>query len=245
MSAPLMRVPVRDCVFLERLNRFVAEVLVEGRVERVHITNTGRLEELLVKGRRCKVAGINGRRLRYRLVALEDRGGYAVIDTRTQSKAFEAAVERGLLCFFYGCRIAGREPRVGEGRLDYVLDCNGSRVLVETKSAVLRGPSGEAMYPDCPTRRGVRHVRELVRLMKSGVRVAVVFIAAFPGARCFKPFREGDPQLYDVLTNALAMGLEVRALGIYMDNSGTIYLEKPCLDLCEDWISKAVAGAKG
>ena len=245
MSTPLIRVPVRDCVFLERLNRFVAEVLVEGRVERVHITNTGRLEELLVKGRRCKVAGISGRKLRFRLVALEDRGGYAVIDTRTQSRAFEAAVERGLLCFFHGCRIAGREPRIGEGRLDYVLECNGDRVMVETKSAVLRGPSGEAMYPDCPTKRGVRHVRELVRLMKSGVRVAIVFIAAFPGARCFKPFREGDPQLYDVLTNALAIGLEVKSLGIYMDNSGIVYLEKPCLDLCKDWVSEAAARVKG
>ncbi|MCE4620566.1 MAG: DNA/RNA nuclease SfsA [Desulfurococcales archaeon] len=241
MSTLLIRVPVRDCVFLERLNRFVAKILVEGRVDLAHITNTGRLEELLVRGRRCKIAEINGKRLRYRLVALEDKGGYAVIDTRTQSRAFEEAVERGLLCFFHDCRIAGREPRVGEGRLDYVLECNSGRVLVETKSAVLRGPSGEAMYPDCPTKRGVRHVRELVRLMGSGVRVAIVFIAAFPGARCFKPFREGDPQLYEVLTNALSMGLEVRALGIYMDDSGDIYLEKPCLDLCEDWVAEAVS----
>ena len=239
MSAPLIQLPVRDCVFLERLNRFVAEVLIDGRVERAHITNTGRLKELLVKGRRCKVTGINGRRLRYRLVALEDRDGYAVIDTRTQSRAFEAAVERELLCFFHGCRIAGKEPSVGRGRLDYVLDCNGSRVLVETKSAVLRGSSGEAMYPDCPTRRGVRHVRELIRLKNGGARVAIVFIAAFPGARCFKPFREGDPQLYDELTKALAGGLEVKALGIYMNNSGIVYLEKPCLKLCDDWVSEA------
>ena len=202
----------------------------------VHITNTGRLEEFLAEGRKCKIIKINGKKLKYRLVGIEDRGGYAIIDTRTQSLAFEAAVDRGSLCFFHNCRVKLREPKISRGRLDYVLTCPNGEVIVETKSAVLRGPNNEAMYPDCPSTRGVRHVEELIRLHRAGENAAIVFIGAFPGASCFKPYREGDPQLYKVLTNALLQGLEIHALSISMDESGMVHLGKTCLPLCNDWL---------
>ncbi len=234
----MLRLPVIDCVFLRRLNRFVGEVLLGNERVLVHITNTGRLEEFLVKGRKCKIIKINGNKLKYRLVGVEDRGEYAVIDTRIQSLAFETAVNRGSLCFFHNCRVTAREPRIDRGRLDYVLTCPNGKILVETKSAVLRGPNNEAMYPDCPSARGVRHVEELIKLHKAGENVAIVFIGAFPGARCFKPYREGDPQLYKVLTNALIQGLEIHALSISMNKFGIIYIEKPCLPICNDWLNK-------
>ena len=232
----LAKLDTIDCVFISRLNRFVGTALIDGRVERVHITNTGRLREYLVEGRQCKVVRISGKKLKYRLVAVKDGEAYAVIDTRSQSLAFERAVEAGLLCFARGCRIAGREPSIGEGRLDYVLDCPVGRVLVELKSAVLRGPGGEAQYPDCPTARGVKHVEAITRLYRDGVRVAIVFTAALPGARCFMPYREGDPRLYGALTRALSLGVPIYSYNIYMDDEGRIRLGSGCLPLCKEWV---------
>lgn len=40
----------RDIVsghFIRRINRFVAEVCIDGKTEKVHVKNTGRLKELL------------------------------------------------------------------------------------------------------------------------------------------------------------------------------------------------------
>lgn len=233
----LFKLDVVDCIFKARLNRFVGEALIGGRPEAVHITNTGRLKEYLVEGRRCLAAPIKGRRIKYRLVGVEDQSRYAVIDTRTQSRAFEEAVKRGLICGLEGCRIAGREPLVETGRLDYLLDCGSRRLLVETKSAVLRGPRGEAMYPDCPSDRGLRHVKLLVRLHESNVGVAIVFTAGMPGASCFKPYLEGDPRIYEALREAYEAGVPIIAYSIAVARDGLVTLENPCLPLCRDWTS--------
>ncbi len=227
-----------DCEVVRRINRFVVLVKLENVEEYAHITNTGRLEEFLVEGRRCKAIRIAGRKLNYRIVAVEHASGmYAVIDTRLQSKAFETAVSRGLLCFLHNCRIAGREPRLEGGRADYLLDCNGDKVVVELKSAVLEGPGGEAMYPDCPSDRGVRHINELAKLAEAGNRAAVVFVAGFPGARCFKPYKQGDPRIYTLLREAINRGLEVYSFSLGLDPlRNTIFLDRPCIPLCREWL---------
>ncbi len=211
---------------------------MEDRVDYAHITNTGRLHELLVEGRRCIATPIRGRKLHYRLVGVEHRSGlYAVIDTLTQMKALEKAIEKGLIPELKGCRIRARNPRIGGSTLDYILECNGQKLAVEVKSAVLEGPQGEAMYPDCPTDRGVRHVRELARLTGSvSMRPLIIMVAAFPGARCFKPYREGDPRLYNELTKAVKSGVQLLAIGLYMDREGAVYLENPGIELCRDWV---------
>jgi len=224
-----------ECVFARRLNRFVAEVEVGGESTLAHVTNTGRLYDVLVPGRRCALVPIKGRKLSYRLVAVEYASGsrYALIDTRTQAAAFEVALEAQALCFFKGCKVKAREPRIAVGRADYLLDCGDHRVIVELKSAVLRGPRGEAMYPDCPSDRGVKHIHELSRLARQGAAAAIVFVAGFPEARCFKPYAEGDPRVPEALREAVRAGVEVRSFSLYYDAvERTVNLEEPCLPVC-------------
>lgn len=232
----LLETVVEECVFKKRLNRFVGEAVIDDGVERLHITNTGRLKEYLVEGKRCLATPIKGRKLKYRLLAVEDEGGYAVIDTRTQSKAFEAAVDQSLICGIEGCSVKAKEPIIGRSRFDYLLECGDSEVIVETKSAVLKGPLGEAMYPDCPSDRGLRHISHLRRLHGEGWRVAIIFTAALPGALCFKPYLEGDPRIYEALGKAYLEGVPIIAYSISMTRDGRVLLEKPCLPMCSDWV---------
>jgi len=222
-----------NCVFSRRLNRFVAEVIVGGEKVLAHVTNTGRLYDVLVPGRECVLTPIRGRKLSYRLVAVEAGEGYAIIDTRTQAAAFEAALAAGALCFLKGCRLKAREPRIPGGRADYLLDCDGRNVIVELKSAVLRGPRGEAMYPDCPSDRGVKHIHELASLAARGERTAIVFVAALPGARCFKPYAQGDPRVPEALREAAKAGVEIYSFSLHYDpRTRTVNLEEPCLPVC-------------
>lgn len=245
MPNELLRLPsVRECTIRRRLNRFVVEATIDGRVEKLHNTNTGRLLDLLVEGRRCLAEPINGRKLRWRLTAVEDSeypGTWDIVNTLAQNRAFEIAVKRSMLPYTKGCEVLSRNPRVGSSFLDYVLTCGGRPVYVETKSAVLRGPNNEAMYPDCPTARGVRHVKELVRLVKEGENVLLLFIAAMPGPRCFRPYEKGDPELAAELGRALREGVSVKALSMHGLMAGeelVIVLENPELPLCPEWVEE-------
>jgi sugar fermentation stimulation protein A len=231
---PLLKFDAVPCTIKSRVNRFVVEALIDGSVERLHNTNTGRLEGVIVPGKPCLAYRIRGRRLSYRLAAVEYGGGYAVVDTLLQARAFEAAVARGILPWLRGCKVSGRNPRVPAGVLDYRLDCSGASVLVELKSAVLMGGNGEAMYPDCPTSRGLRHIQWLAEAHARGVPVMLVFVAAFPGARCFKPNRAADPATADAILHAWRAGVPVKAFSLEATREGWVAVVNPDLPLCMD-----------
>ncbi len=213
---------------VRRVNRFVAEVSVGGRVERAYLNNTGRLAEYLSGGRLCyclrKGRGATG----LRLIAVEDPHGAALIDTALQMKAFEAALERGLLPWA-PCSVAARSPRLGRSVLDYLLSCGGEPVYVELKSAVLRD-GAYAAYPDCPTLRGRRHVADLIEHVRAGGRGLIVFVAALPGVSAFRPYERGDPEVARLLEAAARVGVELRAIAIhYEPATSTIVLDNPDL----------------
>jgi sugar fermentation stimulation protein A len=216
MSQPLICIEnTLPCTIVQRLNRFVVEVLVSGDSTRAYINNTGRLLEYLVEGRRAYCLPFSEpKKTSHRLFAVEDPPGAALIDTRLQMRAFEYAVEQGLIPWLEGYRILRREPTLGDSRLDYLLEGKGSRLYLEIKSAVLRD-GAVAMYPDCPTRRGQRHIRELIQHVKAGGRGTILFLAALPGVRAFRTSPEGDPAIPPLLWEARQVGVEIRSLGMH------------------------------
>lgn len=221
----LLNLQVINCTFITRLNRFVGLVEVNGELKKALITNTGRLEEFMVKGKRAFCIPKQGGKTDFVLIGfLEKDGKGAVIDTRTQARAFERAVELGLIRWLKGCRIKRREVKVGNSRLDYLLDCSGEEVWVEMKSAVLR-EKDYAMYPDCPSLRGQKHIKELIQLRESGKRAMIVFIGALPGVKKFKPYVKGDPKIAELLKEAKKKGVEIRGISISLLPNGEVILE--------------------
>jgi len=214
-----------------RVNRFTVEVEVDGSPVKAHLTNTGRLEEYLVDGRKALCARINGPLLKYRLIAVEDVGGYAVVDTITQQRVFELLVQLNAIPWLRDCFIVKRNYRVEGEVIDYLVECRGLQRLVELKSSVLRTLDNYASYPDCPTDRGVRQIETLARLAEKH-RPLVVFIAALPHVKGFKPFCKGDPRILDAMRNASMKGVVFKSINAYMiDDSGWIVLENPDIPL--------------
>jgi sugar fermentation stimulation protein A len=207
---------VYPCTIVQRVNRFTVLARVGESLERVYNTNTGRLEGVLVPGAHGFCTVSRGR-LRYRLVAVEYGGGYAVVDTRLQEEAFEAAVGVGAIEWLRGCRVEARGVRVGRSVLDYLLDCGGEKAIVELKSAILLSPWREALYPDCPTERGRRHVEELARLARQGLRAVLALVAALPSVVAVRPNPNVDPLLHSRLLDAMREGVEVYGVGIEYD----------------------------
>ncbi|MEM2865746.1 MAG: DNA/RNA nuclease SfsA [Candidatus Hadarchaeales archaeon] len=221
---------VSECLILERVNRFTVEVRTGGKRARASLNNTGRLEELVQRGRKGYCLPGRGR-LPHRLFAVEEERGGSVIDTRLQGRAFEEALSRGLLPSLRHYRVRRRNVRVGRSVLDYELVKNGEPLVVELKSAVLR--SGDlASYPDCPTERGRRHVKELIELSKRGGKGALFFITSLWGVKGVTPNPQADPELYGLMVEAGKRGVLMRGANIlFLPGTSRIVLLDPDLPL--------------
>ncbi|OGO05473.1 MAG: hypothetical protein A2Y73_07515 [Chloroflexi bacterium RBG_13_56_8] len=207
-----MRFPLlQEGYFIRRDNRFRTTVRVEGQETPAHIANSGRLKELLVPGRRVWLAPVDraGRVTLYDLVLVEHDGVMVSVDARIPNRLFEELVRSGP---WRGRRYERVEREVAreESRLDFRLSGPGGVCWVETKSANLV-EDGLALFPDAPTKRGLRHVLELMRAVQAGEGAAVVFVVQRSDANYFAPHREADPSFADVLRQARTKGVEVLA----------------------------------
>lgn len=219
----------------------MVEVMINNEYLYVHITNTGRLLEYIKRGNEGLLIPINGKKLRYRLVGVWGEGYYALIDTKLQCLAFEKLVSMDAIPWLVGYEISSKNPPIGVSLLDYkMVSKDGDELYIETKSAVLRGESGEAMYPDCPSLRGRRHIEEIIKLREHGYEAMIVFIAGIKGVRCFKPYAKGDPIINRLLKKLYYIdSSSIRCISIYLDRSGWVILDNPDVNICIEWLENS------
>jgi len=207
---------VEECIILERLNRFIVKILLNGAVLRAYICNTGRLLDYLVEGRRGFCIRHERRKSDCRLFAVEDGDSAAIIDTHLQMRALERLIASKMTSWSRSYRILKRNVRLKDSVIDYLLDCNGEEVYLEVKSAILRR-GGYAMYPDCPSQRGRKHIREITEHVKDGGKGMIIFIAAMPNIQAFKPNNSADPEMTRLLKEAVLAGVNIRAIEMHYD----------------------------
>jgi len=197
------------------LNRFAARVRVEGRLYRVYVPNPSRLEELFVPGRRVlldRKPARSARRTPYDLVGVQLKGFLASVDSRVPNRVLAFGLDHGWFPFLQGYRIRQAEPTLGQSRLDFLLEGSGRPpLLLETKSCTLVR-DGAALFPDVPTSRGARHLRELQRFLKPETRAMILWVVQRPDARYLRPYCEVDPEFCKALREAAQAGVELRAV---------------------------------
>jgi sugar fermentation stimulation protein A len=198
--------------FVRRDNRFRVTVTVEGDDVAAHLPNSGRLAELLTLGRECWLAGFDDprRKTRYDLKLVEYSGTLVSVDARLPNPLFAEALAAGWLEPFCGYTDLEREVRFGESRLDFRLSGLERACWVEVKSVTLV-EDGVARFPDAPTARGARHLRELITAVGEGDRAAVVFVVQRPDAHRFAPHDQADPAFGAALREATSSGVGVYA----------------------------------
>ena len=205
---------LHEGIFLERLNRFVARVEINGREERVHVKNTGRCAELLVPGNRVYLekSDVSGRKTAYDLVAVEKQtpqGARLVnMDSMAPNKAAREWLEAGALGELQQLRA---EVKVGDSRYDFCAEQDGRRVLIEVKGCTLE-EDGIARFPDAPTERGVKHVRGLIEQARQGCRCIVLIVIQMKGVHTFQPNWKTHSEFGQALVDARAAGVEIVAV---------------------------------
>jgi sugar fermentation stimulation protein A len=200
---------LHEATFVARPNRFVVDALLGGEVVRAHLADRGRLRETLVPGARLLLAERDGaaRATRFQAVAAYVGERLASIDTQLPNRLIAAALRAGALPMFAAYTHIRPEARVGSSRFDFQLSGPQGQCLLEVKSAGLI-VDGCALFPDAPTDRGARHLRELADHAHQGTRTAVLFVAQGTAA-AIAMYRAIDPAFADELGRAAAAGVEV------------------------------------
>ena len=192
--------------FLDRPNRFIAHVEMEGHTETVHVKNTGRCRELLVPGAAVYLAeGQNpARKTRYDLVAVQKGGRLINMDSQAPNAAALEWLRAGNI-FPEGTEIRP-EYTYGGSRFD-ISAFTPELALLEIKGVTLER-DGVVLFPDAPTVRGTKHLRELAAFPGEAY---VLFVIQMEGVKYFTPNEQTDPAFAAALRAAHGAGVHILA----------------------------------
>jgi sugar fermentation stimulation protein A len=197
--------------FLSRPNRFVGEIRYQGKIETAHIHDPGRLKELLIRGAEILFSYSKGK-LKYYIKAVKTGREWILIDTALHSKIALKVFK--FLPEFLEVKEIKTEVSIGNSRIDFTLDT----VPLEVKGVTLVKDE-VAFFPDAPTERGARHVKEIIE------HNGVILFLIFRQAKSFRPNSEMDPKFSDRLIEARKKGIKIIPVQISFDGK-TIYFEK-------------------
>ena len=196
--------------FLSRPNRFIARVEMPEGVETVHVKNTGRCRELLIPGTTVYLekAANPARKTRYDLIAVEKGSRLINMAAQAPNRVFgEWAAAGGFLTEVTAVR---PEFSWGESRLDFCLETPKGMHLVEVKGVTLE-EGGAARFPDAPTERGIKHIRELQQAVEEGLDATLFFVVQMEGICSVAPNDDTHPAFGQALRAAAAAGVHICA----------------------------------
>ncbi len=202
-------------IFISRPNRFIAQVELDGTVETVHVKNTGRCKELLIPG--CTVylsrSDHPARKTRYDLIGVEkQRNGKSNLSINMDSQAANDAAEEWLRKgrLFPKDAFIKREVRYKNSRFDFYIEHGDQKVFLEVKGVTLE-QEGVALFPDAPTERGVKHIRELIDCQKEGFQAYILFVVQMKEIHLLRPNDATHQAFGDALRKAANEGVRILA----------------------------------
>lgn len=202
---------VSPALFLNRPNRFIAEVLLDGLHTICHVKNTGRCRELLIPG---TTVWLNKnpapkRKTAYDLIAVQKGSRLVNIDSQAPNRVFSEWAKAGH--FVPGLTLLLPEQRYRGSRFDFYWEAGDRRGFVEVKGVTLE-VDGAAYFPDAPTQRGIKHLNELAASLSEGYEASAVFVIQMPGVSFFAPNDRTHPAFGEALRQASSLGVSLLAL---------------------------------
>ena len=200
--------------FISRPNRFIAQILIDGKEETVHVKNTGRCRELLIKGNRVylSVSDNPDRKTKYDLIAVEKKTNPPLLvnmDSQIPNDAAGEWLKKGKL--FSENALIRREVTYGKSRFDFYIEDDSRKAFLEVKGVTLEN-DGVVSFPDAPTERGVKHLNELINCVEDGYEAYILFVVQMKGIRYFTPNAENDRAFAEALKRAHESGVKIIAV---------------------------------
>lgn len=197
-------------IYLERPNRFIARVLVDGKETVCHVKNTGRCRELFVPGAQVTLEDCAhpGRKTRYDVISVKKDGQWINIDSQVPNQAVREWISKGNL--FSEQAVIQSEKRYGNSRFDLYVEDKGVRAFVEVKGVTLK-ERRTAKFPDAPTARGIKHIQELIQCTEDGFEAYLIFVIQMKGVLEFRPNWDTQPEFGESLLEAAQAGVHILA----------------------------------
>lgn len=224
--------PLVAGTLVRRYKRFFAEVrLDDGREVVAHCPNTGSMKAVNVPGCRVWLSPSDNPRRKlawtWELIELPEvdgRNAPVSVHTGRTNRIVEAALSQSSLAPLAGYAHCRREVRIGEARLDFLLEqqsrdtrafggAPNARVYIEVKQVTLKESDGHGYFPDSVSARGLKHLHVLEALARKGERAVLLFCVAHEGIDDVAPAAHIDPAYAAGLQAAAAAGVEVLAFG--------------------------------
>lgn len=206
--------------FIDRPNRFIAHVELNGKTETVHVKNTGRCRELLLPGVNVILShsGNSSRKTAYDLIAVYKEGlGLVNIDSQAPNQVVKEWLK--------GQEFTLVRPEYGYGdsRIDFYMEKGNKRYLMEVKGCTLER-DGIGYFPDAPTERGVKHLHELAKAVSEGYQTYLAFAIQMEGVTRVLPNVDTHPEFGAALEVAEAAGVKVLYLPCRVEEDA-LYIE--------------------
>lgn len=182
--------------------------------------NTGRCKELLLPGAEVYLTepGTPGRKTRYDLIAVRKSNGILFnIDSQSPNKVVKEWMEAqdfDRVIPEYCC---------GNSRIDFYMERGMEQYLMEVKGCTLE-VDGIGYFPDAPTERGVKHIRELTRAVSEGYHAIVAFVIQMDGITEVRPNIATHPDFGAALEEAKMEGVRVLPLPCHVEPDSLVIL---------------------
>ncbi len=206
---------IQKAVFISRPNRFVAKVSIDGKETDVHVKNTGRCRELLTLGAEVWLEKSSNpeRKYQYSLVTVKKGDRMVNMDSQAPNKAVgEWLSESGL---FSDVKLIRPECKYGNSRFDFYVEYEDKKAFIEVKGVTLEN-DGTVSFPDAPTERGSKHLRELCECIKDGYEAYVIFVIQMKDVLYFTANADHDPVFARTLKEAHNEGVRILAYDCYV-----------------------------
>lgn len=214
--------------FLTRPNRFIAQVMIDGEEETVHVKNTGRCKELLQPGAKIILEDCShnlNRKTKYSLIAVWKDEMLINMDSQVPNKVVFDAIKENKIKGYENLDFLKPEVTYGNSRFDMYFENKDEKGFIEVKGVTLEN-NGISMFPDAPTERGTKHVLEMIKAVKEGYKGAIFFLIQMKGPKEFRLNWEMDAKFAEAIKLASENSVEIIAYDSIVKDNG-IYINKP------------------
>lgn len=204
--------PLVSGKFVDRPNRFITMVAVDGQIVRSHLPDPGRLKELLIPGTELLLRPApkgSERKTKFSTVMVRHEGQLISLVSALPNRFVLESLQNGSLPMFNDYQLIRPEITHGNHRFDFLLqDKNKIPFYLEVKSVTFV-EDGLAKFPDAVTERGTRHANALADLVQKGKGAGILFVCQRPDANRFEPMWDRDPKFSQALYDAQKAGVRV------------------------------------
>lgn len=210
---------------IRRYKRFLADVKWDDQqIITVSVPNTGSMLGVTTQNSNIWLSYHNNskRKYAYQLEIVEADNTLVGVNTTLPNKLALEAIQKGLLPELSTYKTILKEQCYGtQLRVDFLLrdgilpDC-----YLEVKNVHFIRQKGLAEFPDTVTKRGTRHLEELIKIVQQGKRAAMLYVIQREDCSAFTICHDLDPTYGRKFELALKSGVEFYAVKCHVSVEG-------------------------